>query len=251
MLDCLQKSIEFVLIMCFTQLLFSKKRAICNWSSNSSTLPVTVLYHDIPYWSPQFYSILLHRPIGPQKIVALHLCLLGGESSQTLLESVLVLGGLDDLELAVLDVVDDTVELKVALVHGVDNGRVHSENLQTAQYVVLAESQGLVTLSVHLLQLVCVFHSQLAHGLQPNVQQTKSSVSESGINTTAAGVAADENVLNLEVCDGEFNDGQRVDVGGGDDVGDVAVDENLTRLQAQDGRLGDTRVGTADPENLG
>lgn len=169
-----------------------------------------------------------------------HLCLLCGESSQTLLESVLVLRGLDDLELAVLDVVNDTVQLQVALGHGVDDGGVHSENLQTAQDVVLTESVGLVTLASHLLQLVCVVHSELAHGLQPNVKQTKSVVCKSGVNTTTAGVATDKNVFDLEVGNGEFDDGQRVDVGGLDDVGNVAVDKDLTRLQAQDGRLGDT-----------
>ena len=38
-----------------------------------------------------------------------HLCSLCGEGSQTLLQSVFLLGGLDNLELSVLDVVDDTV----------------------------------------------------------------------------------------------------------------------------------------------
>ena len=182
---------------------------------------------------------------------SLHLCSLCGEGSETLLQSVLLLGGLDDFELAVLDVVDDTVKLKVALGHGVNDSRVHSQSVETAQDVELTESVGLLSLGSHLLQLFRVLHSQLAHGLQPNVEQAKSGVSKSSIDTTTAGVAADENVFDLEVSNGELNNGKRVDVGGCDDVGDVAVDENLARLQAQNGRLGDTRVGTSDPENLG
>lgn len=181
----------------------------------------------------------------------MHLCLLCGESSQTLLQSGLVLRRLDNFELAVLDVVNNTVQLQVALGHSVNDGGVHSENLQTAQDVVLTESVGLLTLGLHVLQLFCVVHSQLAHGLQPNVEQTKSVVCKSSVDTTTAGVATDKNVLDLEVCNGELNDRQRVDVGGLDDVGNVAVDKDLTRLQAQNGRLWDTGVGTTDPENLG
>jgi hypothetical protein len=166
----------------------------------------------------------------------LHLCSrLCGEGSQTLLQSVFLLGGLDNLELSVLDVVDDTVQLQVALSHGVDDGGVHSQSVETAQDVVLTESVGLRSLRLHLLQLFGVLHSELAHGLQPNVEQTKSGVSESGIDTATAGVAADENVFDLEVSNGELNNGKRVDVGGCDDVGNVAVDKDLTRLQAQDG----------------
>ena len=177
---------------------------------------------------------------------------LGGlESGQTLLESVLVLAALNNLELAVLDVVNDTVQFQLALVHGINDSRVHSQNLKTAQDVVLTETQSLALLCVELLQLLGVLHSKLTHGLQPNVQQSQSGVSESGVNTTAAGVAADEDVLNLQVCDGEFNDGERVDVGCGDDVGNVAVDKDLTGLQAEDGRFGNARVGAANPKNLG
>jgi len=181
----------------------------------------------------------------------LHLCSLCGEGSKTLLQSVLLLGGLDNLKLAVLNVVDDTVQLQVALGHGVDDGRVHSQSVETAQNVELTESVGLLSLRSHLLQLFCVLHSQLAHGLQPNVEKTKSGVSKGGIDTTTAGVAADENVFDLEVSNGELNDGKRVDVGGCDDVGNVAVDENLARLQTQNGGFGDTRVSASDPENLG
>jgi hypothetical protein len=183
---------------------------------------------------------------------SLHLCSsLCGEGSQALLQSVLLLSGFDNLELATLDVVDDTVQLQVALGHGVNDGGVHSQSVETAQNIVLTESVGLLSLGTHLLQLFCVFHSQLAHGLQPNVKQAESGVSEGGIDTTTASVAADENVFDLEVSNGELNDGKRVDVGGCDDVGNVAVDKDLTRLQAQDGGLGDARVGASDPENLG
>lgn len=63
-------------------------------------------------------------------------------------------------------------------------------------------------------------------------------------------MAADDDVLNFQILDGILNDGQGVDVGVDEDVGDVAVAEDLTGLQAQDGRLGTSRVRAAYPENL-
>jgi len=62
-------------------------------------------------------------------------------------------------------------------------------------------------------------------------------------------MAAEDDVLNFEVHNGVFNDGGGVDVGGGDDIGDVAVDENVAGLEAEEGGFGDARVGTAEPEN--
>lgn len=45
-------------------------------------------------------------------------------------------------------------------------------------------------------------------------------------------MAAEDDVFDLEVGDGEFEGGGGVDVGGGDDVGEVAVDEDVAWLQA-------------------
>lgn len=153
--------------------------------------------------------------------------------------SSVILRGLNNFELARGDVVNDTVELEVPLAHGVDNGRVHSDDLQTAKDVILSQSETFL-LVVHLLKLIRVLHSELSHWLQPNVEETQSVVAEGSADTTAAGVAADKNVLDLEVLDSELNDREGVDVGSGDNVGDVAVDKDLTGLQTQDGCLRNT-----------
>lgn len=58
-------------------------------------------------------------------------------------------------------------------------------------------------------------------------------------------------MLDLQVRDRILDDGAGVDVGRADDVGDVAVDEDVTGLQAEDRRLGDARVGAAEPEDRG
>jgi hypothetical protein len=63
-------------------------------------------------------------------------------------------------------------------------------------------------------------------------------------------VSADDNVLDFQVLHGVLDDGERVDVRGDDDVGDVAMAEDLAGLEAQDGGLRAAGVGTADPEDL-
>lgn len=62
---------------------------------------------------------------------------------------------------------------------------------------------------------------------------------------------AHDDVLDLEVRDRVRDHGLRVQVAGGQDVGDVAVHEDVAWLQAQHGGFGDARVGAADPEDLG
>ena len=51
--------------------------------------------------------------------------------------------------------------------------------------------------------------------------------------------------------DGVGDHALAVEVRGREDVGDVAVHEDVAGLQAEQGRLGDARVGAADPEDLG
>jgi len=60
-------------------------------------------------------------------------------------------------------------------------------------------------------------------------------------------VPADDDVLDFQVLDGELDDGQTVDVGVHQDVGDVAVAEDLAGLQAKDRCFWAARVGTANP----
>lgn len=64
-------------------------------------------------------------------------------------------------------------------------------------------------------------------------------------------MAADDDVLNLEMLDGVENYALGVNVGGRDDIGDVSVNKDITGLEAEDGGLRDTRIGAAYPEDLG
>lgn len=88
-----------------------------------------------------------------------------------------------------------------------------------------------------------------AEGGQPDVEDAAhGAVAEGGLDHVATSVAAEDDVLDLQVDDGVLDDGEGVEVGGGDDVGDVAVDEDVAWLKAEDGGLGDASVGAAEPD---
>lgn len=63
-------------------------------------------------------------------------------------------------------------------------------------------------------------------------------------------MSAHDDMFDLEVRDGVGDDALAVDVGGGENIGDVAVDEDVAGLEAEDGGFGDAGVGAADPEDL-
>lgn len=64
-------------------------------------------------------------------------------------------------------------------------------------------------------------------------------------------MAAQDDVFDFEVDDGEFEDAGAAEVVVLDDVGDVAVHEDVAGLQAEDGGFGAAGVGAADPEDFG
>ncbi|KFY34059.1 hypothetical protein V494_07092 [Pseudogymnoascus sp. VKM F-4513 (FW-928)] len=87
---------------------------------------------------------------------------------------------------------------------------------------------------------------------EPRIQYpADAAISERRSSTTTARVAAQHDMLDLQVRNRILDNRAGVDVGGADDVGDVAVNKNVTWLQAEDGGLGDARVGAAEPEDSG
>src|ERR1039457_1762961 len=69
------------------------------------------------------------------------------------------------------------------------------------------------------------------------------------LDPPAAIVTADDDVRDLQVADGELQDGGQVPVVRRDDVSDVSVDEDLPRAGRRDAVDGRAGVGAADPEN--
>lgn len=142
------------------------------------------------------------------------------------------------------------MNLKSALLDSVHNSRDTPQvghtllNVQLRQLVLLL-------LSAQLVQSLSVVLANLAHRLEPHIQNIKLVVRQRGLHTTARGVSAEHDVLDFEVLDAELDSGEEGDVGRVDDVGDVAQHEDLTRLLAQHGGLGDARVAAANPQDVG
>lgn len=101
------------------------------------------------------------------------------------------------------------------------------------------------------IELLLVKAVHVADVSQPGVQQTQVLGCHGGLDTAAAVVAADDDVLDAEVLDGVVDDAHGVEVSVADEVGDVAVDKCLAGLEAADLLGGDARVGASDPEVLG
>lgn len=75
---------------------------------------------------------------------------------------------------------------------------------------------------------------------QPGVQKAEVLGSHGRLDTSAAVVTADDDVLDAEVLDGVVDDAHSVEISVADEVGDVAVDKCLAWLKAADLLRGDT-----------
>src|SRR5690606_24738249 len=71
---------------------------------------------------------------------------------------------------------------------------------------------------------------------------------ERGRHAATAVVAAHDDVLHFQYSDSELEHRERVQVGVGQDVGDVAVHEHFARIEPGDDVRGHARVGAADPQ---
>lgn len=86
---------------------------------------------------------------------------------------------------------------------------------------------------------------------KPGVEEAEVLGGHGGLDAAAAVVAADDNVLDLEVLDGVVEHRGDVEVDVAHQIGDVAVHEGLAGLEARDLLGGDARVAAADPQVLG
>lgn len=162
----------------------------------------------------------------------------------------LILSGVNLLQVALVKPVQHTVDLQTALLNRVDNGRDASEVVHAGLHVQPGQ-RVLLLLRAHLAQSVGVLLADLAHGLKPDVQNVELVVGQRGFHATAGGVPAQHDVLDLQVLDAEFHAAQQRDVRRVDHVGDVAQHEHLAGLLAQHGGLGHARVAASDPQDVG
>lgn len=101
------------------------------------------------------------------------------------------------------------------------------------------------------IQLLLVNSVDIANVSQPGVEQAHILGCHGSLDTTAAVVAADYNMLDLEVVDSIVDDAHDVEVGADDHVGNVSVDKGLAGLQTSDLLGGNARITASHPEILG
>lgn len=118
------------------------------------------------------------------------------------------------------------------------------DDIQLDQAVVAG---ALVLDSIELLLVEAVHVADVA---KPRVQQAEVLGGHSRLDTSAAVVTTDDDVLDAEVLDGVVDDAHGVEVSVAHEVGDVAVDKCLAGLKAADLLGGDAGVGASDPEVL-
>lgn len=141
---------------------------------------------------------------------------------------------------------DGELLVLIRLLHGggLDDVAALLDDVELHQAVVASVALD----GVELLLMQAVDIADIA---QPGVQETQVLWRHGGLDAAAAVMAADDDVLDLEVLDGVVDDGHGVEVDVADEVGDVAVDKGLAGLEAGDLLGGDARVGAADPEVVG
>jgi hypothetical protein len=166
------------------------------------------------------------------------------------LARLLVLIGVNLLQVAVIQPVQQTVNLQSALLNSVHHGRDTLQVIHTLLHV--QPRKGVLFLRVaKTVERLGVLLADLAHRLKPDIKDIKLVVGQSGFHASAGRVAAEDDVLDLEVLDAELDGRQQGDVGRVDDVGDVAQHEDLAGLLAQHRGLGDARVAAANPQDVG
>jgi len=142
---------------------------------------------------------------------------------------------------------DGILILGVRLLDGssLDNVAALLLNAELDETVV---TRGLVRNGV---QLLLVESVDVANVTEPWIQQAQVLGRHGSLDAAAAVVAADDDVLDVEVAHGILDDAHNVKVGVDHQVGDVAVDEGLARLQAGNLLCRDARVAASNPQILG
>lgn len=93
--------------------------------------------------------------------------------------------------------------------------------------------------------------SNVTNVSNPVVDQTKLIRAKRCSDTTTAIVTSDNHMLHLEYLDGELDDGKTVHIRVDDAIRNVSMDKYLAGHQTSDLIGRDTRVRTANPQELG
>ena len=154
-------------------------------------------------------------------------------------------------ELARGDVEDEAVHLQAAIAGGSDDILVRVEHVDAALDVELDELGDALVLGRQRVELREVLLADGADLVQPSLEHAQGLVAERALDAAAARVAAEHDVLDLEMLYGVLDHALRAQVARQHQVGDVPMHEHVARPKFEDRRLGHARVRTADPQNLG
>ena len=105
-------------------------------------------------------------------------------------------------------------------------------------------AQSLPTLEVvrDRIELLAIARINVLNVSKPVVDQPELPAAAGGVDATAAVMAADDDILDLENLDAKLKDRQAADVSVDDEVRHVAVYEHFARLKAQDFVGGNTAI---------
>jgi len=153
------------------------------------------------------------------------------------------------LDAPALNIKQTPMDLESAVLDPILNRHVRHEHLDPGLDVQLGDAHGTGLGVLDGVELVLVGEAHRLERREPGVEDAPhAGVRERGGRPAALRVSAEDDVLDLEVGHRVLDHGGGVDVGGGDDVGDVAVDEDVAWLEAEDGCLWAARVGAAEPD---
>jgi len=156
--------------------------------------------------------------------------------------------GFDD---AVVEAVDPAVDGDLlAAVPGVFDDGGASNMAGLGEHIEFAESVG-GGLGREGVEFIPVGAVEVADAGEPVVDDPVAEVFEGGDHAAAAVVAADDHMAHLEDIDRVLQDSEQVEIGFGDDIGDIAVDEDFAGCEAGDLVGGHAAVRATDPEVLG
>lgn len=150
------------------------------------------------------------------------------------------------------DVVNPAVDSEFSVVRpGVlDDGGVADVH-HLLEDIELYEPLGLQSRVCERGQSLLFAEGDVADVAEPVVDEAELGVFEGGGDAAAAVVATDDDMFDLEVVDGVLEDREAVEVGVGEEVGDVAVDKDFAGGEAENFVGRDPAVGAADPEIFG
>ena len=130
-----------------------------------------------------------------------------------------------------------------------DGGLAHVQDL--FYHVQFAQAVAALAARQHVAQVAFVLLAHVLHVAQPVVDQADARARHGRMHALAAVMADDDDMFDFQHVHGKLQDGQAIEVGMHDHVGNIAVHKHVARRHAQQFVGGHAAVGAADPQVFG